>query len=133
MRSLAVLLLVFSACSQANTPPEIAEKFLLALAVDSAKATDDLLVGSELEKQPQAVFAMKTQLATIKPMYGKPLGIERVLDQEISPSLRRLVYIQKYQSLPMAWEFYFYRAGKFWVVTEFNSKDRASLIVGGIK
>lgn len=133
MRLLVVFLSLISVCAYANSPSTMTESFLSMVAINPAKATDELMRGSALEAQPQAIAAMKVQLASAISIYGNPLGFEKVSEQEISPSLRRLVYIQKYESLPMGWEFYFYRARDRWFVIQFIYKDQAAQIVGGTK
>jgi hypothetical protein len=91
-----------------------------------------LFKGSGLfESKPQEILTVKSQTKMAMGLYGTPIGLEKVREENFSPSLKRLVYIQKYETHPVAWEFYFYKAKDKWVINTLNFKDQITSIVWG--
>lgn len=63
-------------------------------------------------------------------LYGTPIGIEKIREDDLSPSLKRIVYIQKFERYPVAWEFYFYKPKDKWMINTLNFRDQIALILG---
>lgn len=125
-------LLIASVMSQAQTPTESVEQFLRQVATtESDKAFDQMFTGSGIfESKPQDMLMLKSQTKMAMGIYGTPIGFEKVREEDFSPSLKRLVYIQKFETYPVAWEFYFYKAKDKWVINSLNFKDQIASIVG---
>ena len=125
-------LLVASSLSQAQTPSERVEQFLQQVTTPASdQAMDDLFAGSGFaETKPQDIVTLKSQTKMAMGLYGTPIGIEKVREEDLSPSLKRLVYIQKFERYPVAWEFYFYKPKDKWVLNTLNFKDQVAPLVG---
>ena len=125
-------LLVASSLSQAQTPSERVEQFLQQVTTPASdQAMDDLFAGSGFaETKPQEIVTLKSQTKMAMGLYGTPIGIEKVREEDLSPSLKRLVYIQKFERYPVAWEFYFYKPKDKWVLNTLNFKDQVAPLVG---
>lgn len=135
-RVLVVLvLLVASAAAFAQTPSERVEEFLRQAATSEMdKAMDRLLADSGLaETKPQVIVTLKGQVKLIMELYGAPLGTEKVWEEDLSPSLKRLVYLQKFEKAPIAWEFYFYKPKDSWRLNAINFKDQVGALVGAMR
>ena len=134
MKQVAVglVLLVASAISHAQTPSERVEQFLRQVTTsESDKALDQLFAGSGFaETKPQDIVTLKSQTKMAMGLYGTPVGIEKIREEDFSPSLKRLVYLQKFEKYPVAWEFYFYKPKDTWVLNTLNFKDQIGSIVG---
>jgi len=116
------------------TPAQRVETFLPAVSSpESDKAIDDLFAGSGFaEKKPQDLMTLKGQIKMAMGLYGQQLGVEKIEEQDLSPSVKRLVYIQKFEEFPVAWEFYFYKAHGQWSLLALNFKDQVSSILDSV-
>jgi hypothetical protein len=118
----------------AQTPSERVEKFLSMVVSEPEKAIDEIFSGSGMaELKPQSIQAMKSQTKAAMAFYGKPLGIEKALEEDISPSLKHLVYIQKFELYPVAWDIYFYKAKDAWSINSITFNDQVAPLVGAKK
>ena len=127
----ASLLLAASGACIAAQPAESAERFLAKVATpDSDAAYDSLFSGSRFaEMKPQEIITIKSQTKMAMGLYGAALGVEKVEERELSPSVKRLVYIQKFKDFPVAWEFYFYKAKHAWTLNSVQFKDQVPAIL----
>jgi hypothetical protein len=103
-------------------PKAVCEKFLLyilqgktseAFAVSRAaggRGGDDL-------QWSDLVSSTHAQLIEVKHKYGEPLGWELVREYRVNETLRRYVYLFKYDSGVLHWEFVFYRPRNDWRLT----------------
>lgn len=125
-------LLLVSAVSQAQTPSEKVEQFLRDVTTpESDRALDQIFAGSGFaEAKPQEVLTLKSQTKMAMGLYGTPIGIEKIREEELSPSLKRLVYLHKFEKYPVAWEFYFYKPKDAWVVYTLKFMDQIDPLVG---
>lgn len=129
---LGVALLVASSICQAQTPSGTVERFLHKVATSASdEALDDLFAGSGFaETKPQDIITLKSQTRMAMGLYGTPIGIEKIREEDLSPSLKRIVYLQKFERYPVAWEFYFYKPKDTWVINTLNFKDQIASLVG---
>ncbi len=129
---LAFSLAFASAAGFAQTPSESADVFLAQVATaKSDEAIDTLFAASGIaDLKPQAITALKGQIKMAMGLYGKSIGFEKAREENISPSVKRLVYIQKFENLPVAWEFYFYKPKDTWIINSLNFQDQIGTIVG---
>jgi hypothetical protein len=126
------LLLLSSTASYAATPTDMVELFLQQVTTSqSDQAYDQLFAGSGFaEQKPQDLLAVKSQTKMAMGLYGKPIGVERIREDDLSPSIKRLVYVQKFESFPVAWEFYFYKPHDKWQLNTIRFKDQVASILG---
>ena len=134
MKRILFTIVLFMAClaAHAQTAPERAERFLDEVATpESDAAFDRLFAGSGFaELKPQALATLKSQTKMAMGLYGKPIGIEKIREEDLSPSLKRLVYLQKFEGYPVAWEFYFYRPKTEWLINQIQFKDQVDSLIG---
>jgi hypothetical protein len=115
---LELLFALISTTCAGQTPASRFEGFLSNVVATTDTAIDDVFAGSGMaETKPQALAAMKAQLKGLFPLYGKSLGFEKVSEKDISPSLKKLVYIQKFERTLVVWIGYYYRAKDEWVAS----------------
>lgn len=59
---------------------------------------------------------------TIRQIYGKPLGIQRVSRQNVSDTALKLVYLVLREEIPIRWKFIYYKPEKEWklIAIEFD-------------
>ena len=124
-------LLLSSAQAFGQSPAQRAEEFLARVATSSDSAMDDLFSGSGFaETRPQDLVTLKSQTKMAMGLYGVPLGVEKIREETLSPSLVRLVYLQKFAQFPVAWEFYFYKPKDVWILNTITFKDQIGSLVG---
>ena len=128
----ATLLLAASGVCVAAQPAEQIERFLSRVATPASDtAYDELFAGSRFaEMKPQEIITIKSQTKMAMGLYGTPLGVEKIEERDVSPSVKRLVYIQKFRDFPVAWEFYFYKPKDGWVMNSIQFKDQITSILG---
>ena len=118
---IAVLCLFLSEACFCQTPAAQFEAFLTAAPITPDKAVDDLFVDSALGADKLA--SLKAQLKAMLPLYGVPLGFEKILENDISPSLKRLVYLQKFDRTGLLWVIYFYHPKDKWIANFIQVSD----------
>ncbi len=104
------------------------ETFLSKLMAEQiGPAYDELFAGSTIARsKPQAVAYLKSQTATLRSLYGKVLGYERLSSRTFGDSGVRLLYILKYEVSPIVFEFYFYRVSGEWILVKVRFNDQMS-------
>ena len=125
------MLLIAPALVRAETPSERVERFLQQVVTpESDAAFDTLFAGSGFaESKPQDLLTLKSQTKMAMGLYGTPIGLEKIWEEDLSPSLKRIVYLQKFEKYPVAWEFYFYKPKDVWVINTLNFKDQIAPLV----
>ncbi len=122
------ILLTFLICttSWGQSPKLQAEKFLSTLnegKIDNAY--DNIFSGTGIvAAKPQGVYTVKAQTKSAFSIYGKAFAYEIIHDEKLSPSLHRLVYLQKFPGYPVTWELYFYKAVDKWVLCKISFFDQ---------
>jgi len=72
-------------------------------------AYDELLAGSELLKQKEALVELVKQTAELDGKYGRYKGFERIAARRIGRDLVLMRYLYKCENFPVVWYFAFYR------------------------
>ncbi len=72
-------------------------------------AYDELLAGSELLKQKEALAELVKQTAELDGKYGRYKGFERIAARRIGRDLVLMRYLYKCENFPVVWYFAFYR------------------------
>lgn len=60
--------------------------------------------------------------------FGKSIGYELIRNDTVSDSLSRVVYIQRYESHAMVWQFVLYRGIDGWSINSFKYMDDISVL-----
>lgn len=129
---LLFILLGASPLACAATPAERVETFLRQVTTPESDAAFDALFENSgfAELKLQDLTTLKSQTRMAMGLYGKPIGLEKIWEEDLSPSLKRIVYLQKFERYPVVWEFYFYKPGDTWVINTLNFKDQVAPLVG---
>ncbi len=109
-------------------PLQKTETFLSKLMAGRiGPAYDEIFAGSSIARsKPQAVAYLKSQTATLRSLYGKVLGYERVSSRTFGDSVVRLLYILKYEVSPIVFEFHSYRVSGEWILVKVRFNDKLS-------
>ena len=122
--------IVGSASAQPTSEPERAvELFFSGLKtgqVDTALAR--IARGSVLADKQQQLKVLENQIGTALSLYGTPIAEEKVFREPMGESILRLVYLQKFEHLPLVWEFHFYRARSRWMLINIQFNDQLDLL-----
>ena len=124
MKGLIIGLVLFISASGASAyeghPKEQVAQFFKDLSSDkTTQAVDNLYSSNPVMSQKiQQLSLLKQQLGAVSTLYGKIIGTENVHYEELSPSLIRIVEIAKHELHPVAWEFYFYKPSKSWIISQ---------------
>lgn len=78
---------------------------------------------------PATTEQVIASLAPIEAVYGNVMGHEIIRVVPVSPSLRRVYAIMRYERGPLFISFDCYRAGKDWVIPMFLTNTRAAEIL----
>jgi hypothetical protein len=128
-----LILLVSASTSYAddNTPVQMAETFFQTVEKGQISlAYDQLFVNSSIPtSKPQAVQLLKTQTQTAMTLYGNILSVEKIHEEHFGQSIVRLVYVLKFNAVPTAWEFYFYKPKNTWFMVDITFNDQFDLLV----
>ncbi len=131
---LVVLLLmavpVLCCAGEESGPRKAAESFFKVMQKgDIGGAFDRLFAGSYiLENKPQVLEEMKKTTKTNLSFYGKMIGSELLMEENYGSSVVRLVYLLKMEKHPLTVEFYFYRPGNTWFISNIMFNDDFSLL-----
>lgn len=131
---LAVLLLmavpVLCCAGEDAGPVKAAESFFDGIQRgDISGAFDRLFAGSHiLGNKPQVLEEMKKTTKTNLSFCGKMIGSELLMKENYGNSLVRLVYLLKMEKHPLTVEFYFYKPGNTWFISNVMFNDDFSLL-----
>lgn len=112
------------------SPKAMVETFLSSVQKGNINpAFDQLFIGSSIPTdKPQALAALKQQTLGGLPIFGKVLGYEFVLEEQLSESVVRYLYFLKLEKMPTTWEFYFYKPKSQWVLVNIMFTDQFNLL-----
>ena len=71
----------------------------------------ELLAGSELLKQKEALDELVKKTAELEGKYGRYKGFERIAARRVGKDLVLMRYLYKCENFPVVWYFAFYRPG----------------------
>ena len=116
--------------SSATEPKAKAERFFVSLVNNKIEpAFTELMGGSFMAtSQPGAINVLQNQTETAFKIYGVPFEFELVREEQVSPSVTRLVYFLKTDKQPTNWELYFYKAKSTWVLSQIAFADQYNFI-----
>lgn len=85
-------------------------QFFQAVALTTPQAAyQELLAGSPLLKQTEALAALVEQTGKLKDRCGEYRGLERLSAKHLGTDLVVMVYLYKCENYPVLWRFVFYR------------------------
>jgi hypothetical protein len=85
-------------------------QFLEGVSAGEAQgAYQELLVGSPLLKQTDAIKEFVQRTNELETKYGRPWGFERISAKRVGKDLVLAKYLYKCESFPIVWYFTFYR------------------------
>lgn len=123
---LQVFIIIFALSAQANDAKEYPENFMQSLIAGKYnKAIDDYFGSNPLfANKQQQITLLKTRIPSIFTLFGKSTGYELSIQEELSPSLYRFVYLLKHKNHPSTWEFFVYRVDENnWIADTMNFSD----------
>lgn len=113
-----LLLISINSFSYEGSPKIQVESFFSEMSRSTGSAIDNLYASNPAMKQKQqALTLMKSQLNSLPTFFGKYIGHEVLLKEQLSPSLFRISAVAKYEMHPVIWEFYFYKPKSKWIVS----------------
>ena len=102
---------------------------LPADAIDYAFATNSWML-----KKPEVVTNVKTQLKSLTDMLGEYYGFEPMEENTVSPSLKEIKFLVKYEREPLQFTFLLYKPKDKWMVENFSFNENLDKeIEGGTK
>jgi hypothetical protein len=85
-------------------------QFLEGVSADDAqKALNELLSGSPLKKQDDAIKKLVEETKALRTKYGRYLAFEKISAKRVGADLVLLKYLYKCENFPVVWHFTFYR------------------------
>lgn len=139
---LTTLMLVGFRWANAGNAPEQAEVELRTFCsrVMQSVASGDLPAAYELLANasvlPEETFRAAARNTSQKrdkafrAHYGRTVGYQ-FLSYEVAGSLRRLVYLERTERVPLVWRFVFYRAPQGWVLLSYGWDDKLLSVFKG--
>lgn len=129
---LTVILTTLSSVSLAyeGVPARQVEMFFSELSEGKVNEAIDHLYSSNpaMQQKIQALTVLKQQLASLPPLYGNLIGTENISQEELSPSLVRIVQVAKHEIHPIVWEFYFYKPKDKWIISQAMFVDQFQVV-----
>ncbi len=126
------ILLFSSYCAYAyeGTPDKQVDQFFSAISQGKTDEAIDGLYSSNplFQQKQQALTLLKQQLGNIEELFGENVGSEGISNEELSASITRIVAVDKRPMHPIIWEFYFYKAGETWVISQAVFNDQFQFI-----
>ena len=115
-----LLLLPVTSFAYEGSPEEQVASFFNDLSTGkSAEAVDNLYSSNPAFKEKiQQLTVLKQKLPMIDILYGKSLGQESCIVEHPTPSVTRIVMVDKHEKHPIVWEFYFYKPHDKWIVSQ---------------
>lgn len=115
-----LLLLPTNSFAYEGSPEEQVASFFKDLSAGkSGEAIDNLYSSNPaFEQKKQQLIMLKQQIPMIDTLFGKSIGQESYVVEHPSPSITRIVKIDKHELHPMVWEFYFYKPHDKWIVSQ---------------
>ena len=127
---LALTMLSYNLHAYEGTPSNQVDMFFAELTAGKVNESIDNLYSSNpaMQQKIQALTMIKQQLASLTPLYGKMLGSEELSQEELTPSLIRIVQVAKHELHPVIWEFYFYKPQNKWIISQVMFVDQFQIV-----
>jgi hypothetical protein len=109
--------------------PAIVTAGFVAYETNDARAALGVWLQGSPVSNPATIEQMIANLAPIEAAYGKIVGHEIVRVVPVSPSVRRVYAIARYEHGPLFMVLDCYRSGKDWIIPMFLTNTRAAEIL----
>ena len=121
MKKLLILaLLPLMNITIAKTSDEMATKFLSKINETPQEAMDEIIKDGPLASpiMQVSVNTMSNQVTFMIPQTGKKIDVpaQKLAERDISDSMKQIIYMQKYEKMPVIWYFSFYKANDDWTL-----------------
>jgi hypothetical protein len=110
-----VVILVFLVLGVAATKKEASYRtksdafFAQLMETKISAGYDILLAGSPIKNKSTTIEGLREKTSQALIQSGKPVEIEFIKEQKFGKSMVRLIYIMKFEEVPLIWELYFYQ------------------------
>ena len=118
-----------------SSTKEITDAFFAVYAKFPPKAIEYAFATNKwMLKKPEVVTNVKTQLKTLTDMLGEYSGFEPMEENTVSPSLKEVKFLVKYEREPLQFTFLLYKPKDKWMVENFSFNENLDKeIEGGTK
>ena len=118
--SMVLLLLPLTCFAYEGSPEEQVASFFKDLSAGKNDAAIDNLYSSNpaFKDKIQQLTVLKQQLSMVDTLFGKSIGQESFIVENPTPSVTRIVKVDKHEKHPIIWEFYFYKPYDKWIVSQ---------------
>lgn len=130
MKRLIVLSVMFLMSSTSfayeGTPEMQIENFFIDLSTGKVnEAIDNLYSSNPLMNQKiQQLTLLKQQVGMISTLFGKHIGVEEYSNELVTPSIKKIVKVEKFENHPVVWEFFFYKPNDKWIISKGTFNDQ---------
>lgn len=119
-RLIFIFLLCITNITLAKMPEEMVEAFLSKVDHAPREALDEIIKNGPLDN-PRLQTTMRDlgiKIPLAMQIIGEKIETppEKIKESNISDSMKRLIYVQKYEIMPMVWYFNFYKARNNWTL-----------------
>ena len=130
-----IILALLSLCS--ITTVAFAETDVPSIVTDGLKAFQKSggkaglaawLKGSPVENDTTTSIGMSGLLSQVETAYGKMIGFEPVRVVSLSPSVRRVYLIMRFEKGPLYASFDCYKPAEVWIIPQVDFNTKASLV-----
>jgi len=75
-----------------------------------------------------ALNQFRAQAPAMDQRFGKSLGCEFISQDKSGENIVRIIYIHRFETHPMRWNFYFYHGKNGWILDTFKTDDDIKLL-----
>jgi hypothetical protein len=103
-----------------GNPEEQVASFFKDLSAGKGNEAIDRLFSSNpaFSEKLQMLTVLKQQLSMVDTLFGKSIGQENYIAEKPTPSVTRIVIVDKHEKHPIIWELYFYKPYDKWIVSQ---------------
>ena len=127
--TLLFLLCVIPIHAQTDTPKIVLDGLAAYQKSGGKEAVSIWLKGSPIESDVSSRMSMSGGLVQFETAYGKMIGFEPLRVASISPSVRLVYVLLKYEKGPVYGRFDCYKANSNWIIPQLNLNVKADTIL----
>jgi hypothetical protein len=130
MKKLIIICILFLMSSTSlayeGDPETQVENFFKDLSSGNVNEAIDSLYSSNplMNQKIQELTLMKQQVAMISTLFGKHIGVEEYSNELLTPSITKIVKVEKFENHPVVWEFFFYKPHDKWIISKGTFNDQ---------
>ncbi|MDD3771464.1 MAG: hypothetical protein RBT46_06270 [Weeksellaceae bacterium] len=122
MKAIQLIIIFFFSvfCFSQSAVDKKIERFFQVYQVNSSDAIDYLFEDNKwMENQFEEIVGLKYQLFEFQKELGEYYGYEKLYEKSLGKSIKEIVYVVKYNRMPLRFRFHFYKAKDNWTVLNF--------------